>query len=378
MNSPDPKKRRVLIAGAKFGEMYLNAFLQAQPGLELAGLLATGSPRAQQLAHAFGIPLYTHVDQVPDDIDIACVVVRSTVVGGSGTALAEAFLRRGMHVIQEHPLHPDDAERLQGLADERGCAYWINSYYAHAPAGQCWIERARRARQLLGGEAAHFAHLTTSRQLLYSSLDLLLQACGTDGTGHEVAVEATADEDGAFRLLRLDLGGCRAALRLQTYLDPGDPDLHSLAMHQLTLGWPSGYLSLEASHGPVLWTSALYDPRHRESDQSLYRSAQDAGGDPFARPGTHLVHPAPPDWRHALEVDGPTGVGRVLQMLNRHLDGAPVPSAFRAGYQQALARLWQQTLRCAGAARERSLPPPRILDVQALAEPCHLEPEPAP
>ncbi|WIX26540.1 Gfo/Idh/MocA family oxidoreductase [Xanthomonas arboricola pv. corylina] len=95
--------RRVLIAGAKFGEMYLNAFLQDQPGLELAGLLATGSARAQQLAHAFGTPLYTAIEQLPDDIDIACVVVRSTVVGGTGTALAEALLRRGMHVIQEHP-----------------------------------------------------------------------------------------------------------------------------------------------------------------------------------------------------------------------------------------------------------------------------------
>src|SRR6218665_115239 len=121
MNASTPKTRRVLIAGAKFGEMYLNAFLQAQPGLELAGLLAPGSLRAQQLAHAFGIPLYTSVDQVPDGIDIACVVVRSTVVGGTGTALAEAFLRRGVHVVQEHPMHPDDAARLQGVAvDGRG------------------------------------------------------------------------------------------------------------------------------------------------------------------------------------------------------------------------------------------------------------------
>src|SRR6218665_3058444 len=371
MNASTPKTRRVLIAGAKFGEMYLNAFLQAQPGLELAGL------RAQQLAHAFGIPLYTSVDQVPDGIDIACVVVRSTVVGGTGTALAEAFLRRGMQVVQEPPMHPDDAARLQELARDRDCAYWINSYYAHTLAGQCWIERALRVRQLLDGEAAHFAHLTTSRQLLYSSLDLLLQACGADRAAGNATVEATADEDRALRLLRLDLGGCRAALRLQTYLDPEDPDLHSLAMHQLTLGWPSGYLSLEASHGPVLWTSALYAPRHRDNGQSLYRSAGDADNDPFAPPSTHVVHPAPPDWRHAFEVDGPCGVGRVLQMLNRHLDGAAVPCAFRPDYQQALARLWQQALRCAGPAHERRLPAPRILGLQELAEPLSIEREAA-
>ncbi|MBB5736255.1 thiazolinyl reductase component of yersiniabactin synthetase [Xanthomonas arboricola] len=371
MNASSPKTRRVLIVGAKFGEMYLNAFLQDPPGLELAGLLATGSGRAQQLAHAFGIPLYTAIEQLPDNIDIACVVVRSTVVGGTGTALAEAFLRRGMQVVQEHPMHPDEAERLQALAQAQGCAYWINGYYAHTPAGACWIDRARRVRQLLDGETAQFAQLTTSRQLLYSALDLLLQACDIPDTAETVTVDATAEEDAAFRLLRLTLGGCRAALRLQTYLDPRDPDLHSLTMHQLTLGWPSGYLSLEASHGPVLWTSALYDPHHHDTDRSLYRGARDPANDPFARPSTQLLHPAPPDWRHAFEVDGPSGVGRVLQLLGQHLDGAPVPSAFRPEYQLTLARLWQQTLRCAGPAHERSLPAPRLLDPRELATLLH-------
>ncbi|WP_372157917.1 Gfo/Idh/MocA family oxidoreductase [Xanthomonas campestris pv. fici] len=368
MKLPSGKTRRVLIAGAKFGEMYLNAFLQPQPGLELAGLLATGSARAQQLAHAFGMPLYTHVEQVPDDIDIACVVVRSTVVGGNGTTLAEALLRRGMHVIQEHPMHPDDATRLMRLAHEHRLAYWINTYYAHTLAGRHWIEQARRIRRLLDGAPAHFAHLTTSRQLLYSSLDLLLQACEVDSIEHQATVEATGDDDGAFHLLRLNLPGCRAALHLQTYLAPDDPDLHSLTMHRLALGWPSGYLSLEASFGPVLWTPALHDPRHRDNDRILYRSAPDAAADPFAIPCTLTLHPSSPDWRHALEVDGPTGVGRVLQALRRHLDGNETPAAFEAGYQTALARLWQQALQCAGPARERNLPPPRIIDPRDLVE----------
>ncbi|UQQ16226.1 Gfo/Idh/MocA family oxidoreductase [Xanthomonas arboricola] len=366
--------RRVLIAGAKFGEMYLNAFLQDQPGLELAGLLATGSARAQQLAHAFGTPLYTAIEQLPDDIDIACVVVRSTVVDGTGTALAEALLRRGMHVIQEHPLHPDDVARLQALAHAQGRVYWINSYYAHTPAGVCWIDRAHRVRQLLDGEAAHFAQLTTSRQLLYSSLDLMLQACQIPDSAEDVTVDATADEDRAFRLLRLNLGQCQASLRLQTYLDPQDPDLHSLVMHQLTLGWPSGYLSLEASHGPVLWTAALYDPHHHDSDRSLYQRAHDQDEDPYARPATQVLHAAPPDWRHSVEIDGPTGVGRVLQLLGQHLDGAALPPAFDAAYQLALASLWQQVLRCAGPAHARSLPAPRLLDLREPAAPGHAEP----
>lgn len=46
MSSAAPKQR-VLIVGAKFGEMYLNAFMQPQEGLELVGLLSQGSARSR-------------------------------------------------------------------------------------------------------------------------------------------------------------------------------------------------------------------------------------------------------------------------------------------------------------------------------------------
>lgn len=70
MPSASPKQR-VLIVGAKFGEMYLNAFMQPPEGLELVGLLAQGSARSRELAHAFGIPLYTSPEQITRMPDIA-------------------------------------------------------------------------------------------------------------------------------------------------------------------------------------------------------------------------------------------------------------------------------------------------------------------
>jgi len=91
------RNKRVVVVGARFGEIYLNAFLKQRLGLELAGIVARGSARARQLAHAFGVFLYTDINQLPDDIDIACVVVRSTIVGGCGSTLAEVLLKRGIH-----------------------------------------------------------------------------------------------------------------------------------------------------------------------------------------------------------------------------------------------------------------------------------------
>lgn len=356
IRTPGQKNRRVLIVGAKFGEVYLNAFLQPQAGIELAGLLARGSRRAQQLAHDFGIPLYTSIAQLPDDIDIACVVVRSTVAQGEGSQLAADLLRRGMHVLQEHPLHPDDVARLQALAQERGLIYWVNSFYPHVPAGRCWIDRAARIRGLLDGQLPCSAHLTTSRQLLYSTLDLLLQACGL-ADGSAVGVEMLAGGDDCFVPLRLALpGGCRAMLRLQAYLDPADPDMFSLVMHQASLIWPAGYLTLAASYGPVLWTGVFHDPRHGDPEHTMYRHAEADGC--YAQPTAMVLHAAPATWRDAFEIDAAAGVAHVLRALCQVLDGASVPAGFGPAHQLALARLWLAVLHAAPPVAARHLPPP--------------------
>lgn len=353
------KSRRVLVVGAKFGEVYLNAFLQSRPGLQLAGLLARGSRRSQQLAHDFGIPLYTHLEQLPEDIDIACVVVRSTVAQGEGSQLAAELLNRGIHVVQEHPLHPDDVERLQKLAEQRGLRYWVNSFYPHVPAGRCWIDRATHVMQLLGDEMPCAAHLTTSRQLLYSTLDLLLQACGIPDGGR-VQVQTLEGADAHFVPVSLALpDGCRAVLRLQAFLDPSDPDMHSLVMHQASLMWPAGYLTLEASYGPVLWTGHFHDAQHDSQDRTMYRYAH--AEDAYVRPPSEVLHNGPGAWRDAFEVDGAAGIAHVLHTLCRVLDGETAPAGFHPAYQLALARLWLDVLRAIPPVTEQHLSPPKVV-----------------
>ncbi|MFJ4142890.1 Gfo/Idh/MocA family oxidoreductase [Pseudomonas sp. NPDC089734] len=351
---------KVLIVGAKFGELYLNSFLDEQPGLQLAGLLANGSTRARTLANAFGIPLYTDIDQLPEDLDIACVVVRSAIVGGVGGQLTGNLLRRGLHVIQEHPVHPDEIARHQQLAAGLGRHYIVNSFYPHTEAGRCWTRSAQRVSQLLDGQKPQLAQLTTSRQLLYSSLDLLLQAMGCE-LAEQVSV-SLVDRDADFHTLSLNLPDSRVLLRLQSWMNPDDPDLHSLVMHQLNLAWSSGYLSLDASYGPVNWTPALHTDSHGDDRQTLYASTAH-----YLERATALpLHPAAIHWRSAHEIEGPAGVGWLLQRMAAHIRGEPVEAGLSDRYQLALARLWQETLRCAGPAEQRSVTPPRLIDIEQL------------
>ncbi|EOU7569339.1 yersiniabactin biosynthesis oxidoreductase YbtU, partial [Escherichia coli] len=148
--------------------------------------------------------------------DIACIVVRSTVAGGTGTQLARHFLTRGVHVIQEHPLHPDDISSLQTLAQEQGCCYWVNTFYPHTRAGRTWLRDAQQLRRCLA-KTPPVVHATTSRQLLYSTLDLLLLALGVNAAAVECDVVGSFSD---FHCLRLFWPEGEACLLLQRYLDP--------------------------------------------------------------------------------------------------------------------------------------------------------------
>jgi yersiniabactin synthetase, thiazolinyl reductase component len=358
-----PSKRRVLVVGAKFGEVYLNSFFDEQPGFELCGLLAKGSPRAHQLAKSFGIPLYTDLQELPDAFDVACIVVRSTVVGGNGTFLAESLLRRGIHVIQEHPVHPSDIERLQMLANSLGLVYWINSFYPHTAAGRCWISAAKAIRSELDGTSASFAHLTTSRQLLYSSLDLLVQAI----EGQSVAFETgNRVQQGVFDEIDLRTTNTQISIRLQNYMDESDPDQHSLIMHHCQIGWPSGYLTLAASYGPVIWVPTFFDEDHTSNSRSLYNRMSKKDGAFFFSPTAITLLPAHHDWKTIFEREGPDAVSCVLQSLLLRLDGQEVPLGFQPSHQLAIATLWQQILRSIGSPRQCNLKPPRAIALQKI------------
>lgn len=358
------KNLRVLIAGAKFGEVYLNAFIQSQTGLELAGLFSRGSHRAQQLAHDFGIPLYTNLDDIPDDIDIVCVVVRSTVAQGEGSQLAAEFIHRGFHVLQEHPLHPDDLSRLQDLSKEHNRLYWVNSFYPHVSACRCWIDRAACIRGLLHGQLPSSANFSTSRQLLYSTLDLLLQAYGVTNI-HQVRPKIMDGADETFIPVTLELpSGNTVNMRLQSYLDPSDPDMFSVVMHQATLFWPSGYLTLESTYGPVVWTGAFFDPQHGSREQTMFHYANDVDG--YAQPPSIVLHDAPHAWGDVFEIDAAEAIGNVLQSMRHTLAGGPTPPYFEADYQLDLARLWLALLHIAPPVVERRLIPPRMIKSDEL------------
>ncbi len=352
------KPKKVVIVGAKFGELYLNAFIEENINLELAGIVSTGSKRSQQLAEAFDVPLFLEISALPQDIDIACVVIRASVIGGSGNLLVEALLKREIHVIQEHPLSVNEIKRHKTLAQKHGVFYWVNSFYATTVAGRTLISNAQSLRNQTMKNAI-YGNLTTSRQLLYSSLDLLLQSLGNN---NDLTPTLLAKQT-HFDIINLNSEHGNFLLQLQNYLDPQDPDMHNLAMHRIMLGWNNGYFSLADSYGPLTWTPVLYASHHQNNDKSLYQLASLPEGKYLHQRTTETFCCNNSRVQDTFEDLGPEGVLYTLEQLSQAIDGKAIDNAMMIEQQLKVAQLWEKILHLVGLPKERPINPEIRADI---------------
>ncbi|ABD88579.1 thiazolinyl imide reductase [Rhodopseudomonas palustris] len=351
---------RVVVCGTRFGEHYLAALAQARDSYQLVGILARGSERSRALAAHFDVPLYGRPSDIPDGVaDVACVVVRTTIFGGDGSRIAGELLSRGIHVLQEHPVYPGEVTQLKAKAREANVRYHVNTFYPHLPAGDLFTDYAHQAGT---ARRPSFIELTTSRQLLYSSLDLLGRALGDLA---DFRLDGPLVHRGAqppFHAFQGSIRDVPFSLLLQSYLDPADPDHHSLVMHRIAVGWPEGTVNLLNSFGPVVWTHALYAPQYQRDDLgSSYLLSRWSQADCryFTQPTAQLFGDRfGPPVVSVVDDQFPGAIRRALDELRRAIDD-PLDAPWQAdSYLANLGQCWLHLMRAAGAPASRSMPPP--------------------
>lgn len=246
---------RVLVCGTNFGRFYLRAVADLAPDLVLAGVLSRGGTASRALADEYGVPHHDNLDTVDaDEIDIACVVVGSTISGGAGTDLARALLARGVHVLQEHPVHHDELVDCLRAARRHGVQYRVNAHYRHVEPVRRFLAAAARLRSR---EKLVFVDAASPVHVLHPFVDVLGAALG--GLRPWRVDEAVAG--GPLRSVTGQVGGVPLTLRVHHELDPADRDNHALFWHRISLGTRAGVLTLADTHGPVLWTPTLHADR---------------------------------------------------------------------------------------------------------------------
>ncbi len=252
--------KKVVVAGTGFGRIYLEALtstaLSAQHNFQLVGIMAKGSEYSRRCAEEHQVPLYTAETQIPDDVDMVCLVLRSGAIGGEGSEIAQSLLRRGIHVLQEHPVHSKEIAANLVAAKQGNAAYAVNTLY----------HNLRHSRQLLAvAEYLNQQHLLAeieavcNSQMAYPLLDLIGRAVGKLRPWS--FSEPTPIEGHPYQVITGHIGSVPLTLKIQNQVHPDDPDNHSFLLHKLSLSYESGVLSLADTHGPVLWNPRLHSPR---------------------------------------------------------------------------------------------------------------------
>ncbi|WP_431981408.1 Gfo/Idh/MocA family oxidoreductase [Streptomyces qinglanensis] len=338
MSAPRPPLR-VVVAGTAFGRIYLDAVRSDPRGFALTGILAKGGDHSRTLAERAGVPLYTDHGQLPDDTDAVCVVVRSGATGGPGSDIARAVLRRGMHVLQEHPVHAGELADNLKAARDGDAAYAVGTLYPDLAPVRAFLAAAAvlRSRGPL-----RFVDAACNSQVAYPLLDVLGRAVGAlrpwafraqpaPGPG----LTALTDGTQPFSALHAVVGGVPLTLRVQNQVHPDDPDNHSHLLHRISLGTDAGVLTLADTHGPVLWNPRLHAPRDTTGRLVL----AGPGTERLAAPSTAQLHPAADSYHQVFSHLWPQAVGAALHRLR---DAATEPALRPAAGQWALSvsRCW--------------------------------------
>ncbi len=258
-----PKKIKTVVCGSTFGQFYLESLKKLQNQFDVVGLLSQGSERSKKCAEQYGLPLFTSIDQLPADLDLACVVLRSGVMGGNGTELSLQFIEKGIHVLQEHPVHHKDLALCLRAAQKNKVRFQTGDLYVHLPEVRRFINCAKA---LLKEQKATYIDVAYASQVSYPLMHILSEAL--PGT-RPWKIEKTTKTEGPFTVLTGSIGKTPIILRAHNQINPDDPDNHLHLLHRITIGVEGGSLSLNDTHGPVVWHPRLHVPENLGSMKEL-------------------------------------------------------------------------------------------------------------
>ncbi|MBN3735729.1 Gfo/Idh/MocA family oxidoreductase [Burkholderia sp. Tr-20390] len=242
----------VVVAGSRFGQFYA-AGLAASSAYRVAGILGQGSARTAALAARVGAPVFDAPESLPEDVRVACIAVGGAARGADGAGLACRLLERGIDVVIEHPLLPDEWSRVLRTASRHGRRCLLNSFYPNLPVVSRFIAVARRLRET---SAPVHADVVCSVQASFAALDVL--AAALQGVG-PWSVEPVGPALSSMRECAMVLAETPVSLRVHNEMAAADDGRMSL-LFSITLTTDAGTWTLASPHGPLWWAPALREP----------------------------------------------------------------------------------------------------------------------
>ena len=238
-----------IVVGTTFGAIYAEALAAPQSPVDLVGVVSTGSVASVELAERLGVALYTRLDSLPR-VDVAFVVVRSGVVGGEGSRICEQLLARGIHVMQEQPVHADEMLSLLRVAKANSALYAVNDFYSRVTPMRQFISAARALDAVA---PIRYVHARCAIHVAYPLFTILASVIGPLTPSRIMVPQQPVGAASSFVSGRIMLGDVAVDLLIQNELCANDPDNYARLMHTITVGSDAGELVLAHTHGSTWW-----------------------------------------------------------------------------------------------------------------------------
>lgn len=250
----DLNRKKVIVCGVGFGQFYLRALELLKKEYELVGILSKGSDISLEYANKYGVPLFTDISEALKMApDLACVVVKSTVVGGSGSQIAQEFLKHKINVIQEHPVHLAELVQNVRLAKSCGCRYILNTFYPNLKRVSDFIQTSHI---LMKHCAIQYIHATCSIHVLFPLIDILGRITG-GFRPWEFKLLNGSNENVPFSIISGNIRGIPLSINVQNEIEPENPENNTLLLHAIDLFTMSGKLTLTGTNGIIVWEPCM-------------------------------------------------------------------------------------------------------------------------
>lgn len=269
--------------------------------------------------------------------------------------IAKELLKRGIHVIQEHPVHSGDIQNCLEVAKENRVHYQVNSHYVHVkPVTMLidYIQALSKSRPLT------YIEVTTAPQITYSMLDILGRALGALSPCTYLTIEPLAGlgENAPFQVVQGMIAGIPSYFHLQSYVDTSQFDNHYLAMHRVTIGTDSGALTLANTHGPLVWTDS-FSIDESQVDETTFRNRKTAFL-PYCQPvGVCMSGEVAPSLCDIAKKNWPDAVLCALREMLGQIESGKAPQYQTQEYLCQLSDAWLDLTKVIGQPQDRRLTP---------------------
>lgn len=315
---------RVLVCGSNYGRFYVSALKRTPEDLRLAGILARGSHRSEDLARTQGCPLFREPCEVPPDVDLACVAVGSE----HAPALVRKLLNRGLHVVCEHPVASEDLRLMLDAADGASRRLHVNEHFPQLIWSQVF---ATNFSEHTAREAPALVDVVASDRALYAAAAIVI-AAGLHGSPNL----RLRSEGEPFTVAGGSIGETpfTATVQRTDHRDLADGSADILVDFRIRAVFPTGVLSLLSPAGPVVWTAN--GNRVRSADEPLWQT----------------LEPSEPATAQAFLEARIEANLRAIEALVADASTGAIPDHQSPGRVLAASRLWEALTRAVGGARD--------------------------